>query len=369
MSRTAITPELQSRTRVSERLGVRYPIIQGPFGHGFSSARLVAAVNQAGGLGSFGLAGIAPEQILAIGTEIRSLTDGPFALNLWLPVAGHQLPPGRGAFERTVRRLAPLYDEVGAEPPRWEDLAADPEPSFAAQVEALLAVRPPVVSFVFGIPPAGLLRELRGLGVTTLAAATNVVEGRALEAAGVDIIVASGSDAGGHRYAFLRPEAHSLTTSALVRQLAGQLSAPIVAAGGIVDNRSAASVMLLGAEGVQVGTAFLATDESAASEAYKAALVAPVERSTVLTTAFTGRAARALANRIVREIDAHPEDILPYPWQYVATRPIRVAAGLTGKEEWMSVWAGQNVPLVERGPAAELMTRLVNHTALRSGDA
>lgn len=362
---------LESRptTRVSERLGVRHPIIQGPFGHGFSSAKLVAAVNRAGGLGSFGLAGAPPEQILEIGSGIRSLTDGPFALNLWLPVGGHPLPPDRGVFERTVRRLAPLYEEVGGDPPRWDDLAAEHEPSFDAQVEALLAVRPPAVSFVFGVPPAGLLRELRRLGITTLAAATNVVEGRALEAAGIDIIVASGSDAGGHRYAFLRPETHSLTTSALVRQLAGQVSAPIVAAGGIVDHRSVASAMLLGAEGVQVGTAFLATHESGASEAYKAALVAPVERSTVLTTAFTGRAARALANRIVREIDAHPENILPYPWQYVATRPIREAAGLAGNVECMSLWAGQNVPLVERRPVAELMTRLVDHTVFRREDA
>ncbi|HSQ32765.1 MAG TPA: nitronate monooxygenase [Gemmatimonadaceae bacterium] len=369
MSRIAFTPDPRSTTRVSERLGLRYPIIQGPFGHGFSSAKLIAAVNQAGGLGSFGLAGIAPERIFEIGTEIRSLTSGPFALNLWLPVGGHPLPPDRGAFERAVRRLTPLYHEVGADPPRWDDLAAHPEPSFEAQVEALLAVRPPIVSFVFGVPPAGLLRELRRLGIATLAAATNVVEGRALEAAGIDVIVASGSDAGGHRYAFLRPETHSLTTSALVRQLAGQVSAPIIAAGGIVDSRSVASAMLLGAEGVQVGTGFLATHESGASDAYKAALVAPVERSTVLTTAFTGRAARALANRIVREIDAHPENILPYPWQYVATRPIRVAAALAGNVEFMSLWAGQNVPLVERQSAAELMTRLIGHTVLRSEDA
>jgi nitronate monooxygenase len=352
---------------VSERLGLRYPVVQGPFGHGMSSAKLVAAVNHAGGLGSFGLAGFMPEKILEIGAEIRSLTDGPFALNLWVPLADEQpIAVDRGAFERTVRRLGPLYAEVGALPPVWEELTTDFEPAFDAQAEAMLAVRPPVASFVFGVPPAPLLRELRRRGTATLGTATNVVEGKALDAAGIDIIVASGSDAGGHRAAFLRPAAESLTTSALVQQLAGQVSVPIVAAGGIVDNHSVAAAMLLGAEGVQVGTAFLATHESGAPEAYKAALVAPVERSTVLTTGFTGRAARALANHVVREIAAHQEDILPYPWQHFATRPIRMAAGLEGRSDWMSLWAGQNVPLVARRSAAELMALLGDNASVRS---
>jgi nitronate monooxygenase len=317
---------------------MKHPIIQGPFGNGLSSVELVAAVNKAGGLGSFGLAGFTPDRILDVASRIRALTDAPFALNLWVPLAGESVPT-------------------------WEDVEKNPPPSFDAQVEALLEARPPVASFVFGIPPAPLVRELRRLDITTIGTATNVVEGEALDAAELDVIVASGSEAGGHRSSFLRSPAESLTTSALVRQLAGRLKAPVVAAGGIVDDRTTAAAMLLGAEGVQVGTAFLATHESGAPEAHKAALVAPGERSTVLTTAFTGRAARALVNGFVREIGAHEEDILPFPWQHLVTRPLRLAATAQGRPEWMSLWASQNVPLVARRPAAELMEMLVNDDA------
>ena len=350
--------------RVSQRLGIRHPIIQGPFGNGLSSAELVAAVNNAGGLGSFGLAGFAPDAILEIGRKIRALTNGPFALNLWVPLPGQEETAlERAAFERAVARLAPLFADVGEPVPSWEDVAKNPLPSFDAQAQALLEVRPPVASFVFGVPPAALLRELRRLGIATIGTATNVVEGEALDASKMDLIVASGVEAGGHRASFLRSAEESLTTSVLVRQLSGRVSAPVIAAGGIVDGRTVAAAMLLGAEGAQVGTAFLATNESGAPEAHKAALVASGERSTVLTSAFTGRAARSLVNRFAREVGAQDADILPFPWQHLLTRPLRLAATRQQNTEWMSLWAGQNVPLVTRRSAAELMDLLVNENS------
>ena len=350
-------------TRVTERLGLRYPIIQGPFGNGLSRAALVAAVTNAGGLGSFGLEGFEPAQFAGVSAEIRALTSGPFALNLWVPLKGEgSTPPGRAAFDRAVRRLDPIYVELGMLAPRWEQIAAIARPSFEERVEALIAVNPPVASFMYGIPPEPVLRELRARGSVVIGTATNVAEGIALERAGIDLVVASGSDAGGHRSSFLRPAEQSLTTSALVLQLAVVLNVPVIAAGGIVNGRSTAAALMLGAEAVQVGTAFLASNESGAPDAHKAALIAYDERSTVLTTAFTGRHSRGFVNQFVDEIGAVEEDILPYPWQYLLTRPIRAAAGQQGKTDWMSLWAGQNAPLVTRRSAAEVMRFLVEDT-------
>jgi len=347
-------------TRVSERLSIRHPIIQGPFGNGLSSAELVAAVNRAGGLGSFGLAGFTADGIVDVAKKIRALTDAPFALNIWVPLSGEEETRlDLSAFERALRRLAPLYADVGASLPTFEEIERSRPPSFVEQSRALLQVRPPVASFVFGIPPAPFLRELKDAGITTIGTATNAAEGEALDAAGLDLIVASGMEAGGHRSSFLKSPAESLSTSALVRQLSGRVAAPVIAGGGIVDARTVAAAMILGAEGVQVGTAFLATHESGAPEAHKAALVAPGERSTVLTTAFTGRAARSLVNGFAREIGAHADDVLPFPWQHVLTRPLRAAATAQGRAELMSLWAGQNTPLVARRSAAELMALLV----------
>lgn len=356
-----------SATRVASTLDIRYPIIQGPFGNGLSSVGLVAAVNNAGGLGSFGLAGFEPERYAEIGASIRALTSAPFALNLWVPhYVEKEQRIDRAMFERAIRHLAPVYADLGAPLPTWEEIDVPPMPSFDVMAEALLQVGPPVASFIYGVPSGSLLLELRRRGIVSMGTATNVMEGEALDAANVDVIIASGSDAGGHRSSFLRSAAESLTTSALVQQLAARTNAPVVAAGGIVDGRGMASAMMLGAEGVQIGTAFLATHESAAPEAHKTAMTAPGQRSTILTTVFSGRPARALVNRFVQEIGMHEQDMLPYPWQHLMTQPLRLAAAAQGRTEWMSLWSGQNVPLVARKPAATLMQELVADVAARS---
>jgi nitronate monooxygenase len=189
--------------------------------------------------------------------------------------------------------------------------------------------------------------------------ATNVAEAVALDAAGVDVIVASGIEAGGHRASFLRPVAEALAVSALVPQVVDRVRVPVVAAGGIADGRGAVAAMVLGAQGVQVGTAFLASPESGASPPHKKALVEGTERSTMLTRAYTGRYARGLVNQGMRDLLRH-EPVLPsYPWQGRMMAPLTRAAAKAGNPELMALWAGQNVPLVSLRPAAELMAFLV----------
>lgn len=341
------------------RLGLRHPVVQGPFGGGLSTPELVAAVTGAGGLGSFGLEGFTPARIAESAAAVRARTAGPFNLNLWVPLPGDDaLRLDRTAFDRAVLRLAPIYADLGLDAPRFEEVEANPVPSFAEQVEAVLAAKPAVASFIFGVPPEPMLHALRARGIVTIGTATNLVEGEALAAAGIDAIVASGAEAGGHRAAFLRGTEASLTVSALVPQLADRVGVPVIAAGGIADARGVRAAFALGASAVQVGTGFLASHESGAAEAHKAALVAEGERATILTTAFTGRHARGLVNRFVREAAAHPDDVLPFPWQYLLTRPIRQAAAAAGRSEWMSLWAGQNVTLVRRRGAAEVIDAL-----------
>ncbi len=347
-------------TPFTERVGIRYPIVQGPFGGGRSSVELAAAVTTAGGLGSFGAVDLEPDGIAEVAAGIRRLTAGPFALNLWVPLdPALDPPPSSAQYAGAVALLRPHYDELGVEPPPFDEVVAGFARKFERQVAAVLAARPAVFSFIFGIPPDEVLRECRRLGIVTFGTATNVVEAEALAAADVDVIVASGVEAGGHRSSFLRPVAEGLALSALVPQVADRVDRPVVAVGGIADGRGAVAAFVLGAAGVQVGTAFLATPESAASPTHKAALVAPGERSTMLTRAFTGRYARGLVNRYVRAMVPHERALPAYPWQGRMLAPLSQAAARAGVADLMALWAGQNVPLVALRPAAEVMRFLV----------
>jgi nitronate monooxygenase len=227
----------------------------------------------------------------------------------------------------------------------------------------VLEARPPVLSFVFGIPSREILRALRQRAIRTIGAATTVDEARALEEAGVDLIVASGSDAGGHRPSFLGSAEKSLTgTFALIPQVVDAVDTPIVAAGGIGDGRGIVAALVLGAEGAQLGTVFLATDESGASEAHKAELVSESARFTALTRVFSGRLARGIRNRFIEEMSSHETELPPYPIQNWFTRSIRGAADRAGRAEYLPLWAGQSAALGQRRPAAVTFAALVEGT-------
>ena len=350
-----------NQTRVSDRLGIRYPIIQGPFGGGLSTIQLTAVVSNAGGLGSFGAHHLSPVQIKETVAAIRRHTTRPFAVNLWIPLPGEaELRLSPSEFASNVRRLRPCYDAFGLPEPEFQETF---QQRFEDQIDALLEARPPVFSFVFGIPSREILSALRQRAIKTIGAATTVDEACALEEAGVDLIVASGSDAGGHRPSFLESAERSLTgTFALVPQVADAVRTPIIAAGGIGDGRGIIAAFVLGAEAAQLGTVFLATHESGASEAHKAELVSKPPRSTALTRVFSGRMARGIRNRFIEEMTLHETDMPPYPIQNWFTQPIRRAAAEAGRADYQSLWAGQAAALSQRRPAAEAFAALVEGT-------
>jgi nitronate monooxygenase len=219
-----------------------------------------------------------------------------------------------------------------------------------------------IFSFAFGIPPREVMAELKQRAVLTLGTATTVDEARALEDAGVDAVVAQGSEAGGHRSTFLGAfEAGMIGTMALVPQVVDAVRVPVVASGGIMDGRGIAAAMALGASGVQLGTAFLATDEAGTSAPYRARLRASAEDATEITRVYSGRPARGIRTAFMAEAAGVP--IPPFPLQNALTRPLRAAAAREGNAEALSLWAGQGLRLLRTGPAAALARELLEETA------
>ncbi len=341
-------------SRVTELLGIRHPVLLGAFG-GLSSVELTAAVSEFGGLGQYGLYGYGPDRIRDTVAALRAATDRPFGLNLWLPT-GDEVTPDAVDIAAVTGPLAALYGELGIEPP------APPAaflPPFADQLDAVLEARPAVLSLVFGVPDAATVAAARERGIRVVGTATTVAEGRALAAGGVDAIVASGAEAAGHRTSFLRPAEDSLVgTMALVPQLVDAVDVPVIAAGGIADRRGVAAALALGAEGVLVGTAFLATRQSAAPEAHRRRIREASDDGTVLTRAMSGRLARGIPNRAVREIEAGAR-IAPFPAQNWATGVFRAEAGRRDEGELLSLWAGQAAGLARSTEASEVFAELI----------
>ncbi len=346
---------------VTRRLNLRYPIVQGPFGGGLSSVDLLVAVSEAGGLGSFGVHHLAPQQIRDLDASIRARTRQPYALNLWVSNSD----PGGDAlsaqhFEAGIARFRPYYDELGIAPPPAPHRYGE---SFDEQIEALLDARPPVFSFVFGIPSADILEQCRRRGIVTIGTVTTIDEAVAMDDAGVDAIVATGFEAGGHRVSFLRSAEDSLTgTFALIPQIVDRVRVPVIAAGGIADGRGIAAAMMLGAQGVQIGTAFLACEESNASAIHRAALFSDQAKYTALTRAFSGRLARGIRNRYLEDMATRSAELLPYPIQSWFTGSFKPAAIAQGRSDLISLWAGQAAPLLKHHRAAELFDGLLRET-------
>jgi nitronate monooxygenase len=330
--------------RLTQLLGIDDPIVLGPFG-GLSSVELTAAVSELGGLGSFGLYGYDADRIAATAAEIRAFTDGPFNLNVWLPLtdAPTDAPLAPGGFEASVDALRPFFDEVGLPVP--EEPPAAYLPSFDEQWDAVLDARPAVASFVFGVPPEHVVESARARGIRLIGTATSVDEAVALDAGGIDAIVATGLEAGGHRVSFLRqPEQSLIGSISLIPQVVDAVSVPVIAAGGIADRRGVAAALALGAAGVQVGTAFLRTAQSATTDAHRQAITSTPAHETVLTRAMSGRLARGARNRVLREIEEGGV-IAPFPVQNWLTGKFRAEAVREGRGELQSLWMGQSAQL------------------------
>jgi nitronate monooxygenase len=331
---------------------------------GGDTPALVAAVSDAGGFGSIGATYLTPQQIVEISAAVRAKTNRPFGINLFVPDAPL---PGPIDAQTAVSRVAPFFEELGLATP---EAPSPPARDFDAQLDAVIEGGAALFSFTFGMLPAAARQKLKARGVIVAGTATTVDEAIQLERAGIDIVVAQGSEAGGHRGTFAGPvddglfEAGMIGTLALVPQIVDAVRLPVVASGGIMDGRGIAAVLALGASAAQLGTAFLTCDEAGVSDAYKQAILEAHEDQTRITRAFSGRPARGIVNRFMTEVEApwwrDRLTILPFPLQNALTRPLRTAAGKEGRAEFLSLWAGQGVRMARRQSAADLMTRLVS---------
>ncbi len=327
-----------------------------------SSQRLTAAVSNYGGLGSFGAHGLQPEAIRKVIREIKELTSKPFAMNLWVSMEDEgAVTSTEEAFQRSLAPLAKHIESVGGVLPSYHPY----EPiRFEDQVQVLLDEGIPAFSFICGIPSKSILDEFRHKGVALIGTATTPDEAIALEQAGVDVIVASGFEAGGHRGSFLQPSEDSLTgTMALVPQVVDAVSLPVVAAGGIGDARGILAALVLGADGVQMGTAFLACDESGANAHHRKALLSGQAKQTALTRGFTGRLARGIKNRLLDELNQKGTEILPYPLQRMLVRHLSIPAEKAGRPEFLPLWAGQSANLSRCADVQALLDTLVNEVS------
>lgn len=336
-----------------ERLGLRVPVVQAPMAGGVSTPQLAAAVSEAGGLGSLGAAYLTPGQIGEAGAAVRARTGRPFGVNLFVPGAVPDLTAE--AVAAACAELAPLHAELGLPPPA---LLARVREDFGAQLQAALEVRPAVFSFAFGRLGEAELAALQRGGTLVIGTATSVPEARLLAADGVDAVVAQGSAAGGHRGGWLGGDGgasdEEADTLALTRAVAAAVRVPVIAAGGLMDAAQVRAALNARASLVQCGTAFLRASEADTPAPYRAALAAARAGDTALTRAFSGRAARGLANRVTAEV-RRP---LPYPYQNALTRDLRSAATRAGRAEFLSLWAGEGAHRGRDGTAAEILAAL-----------
>lgn len=333
-------------------LGVDHPLILAPMAGGTGSPELVAAVSNAGGLGSWGAAYSTPQQIIDTARQIRSLTGKPFALNLF---AGGYEPERQVDPAPMLEVVAQVHARLGIAAPV---LPPNPTSPFDAQLAAVIEAKPAVFSFTFGNPGADALARLNRAGIYTCGTATTVREGRALAEAGVNSVVVQGEEAGAHRGTFLDTVENSMVpTLALTRSLAADLSIPVIASGGLMDGRDIVRAFEAGAEAVQLGTAFLLCPESGAPAPYKQALREAKSDTTVITRVYSGRAARGLNNAFIEMTKGLP--ILPFRQQNDLTRPMRTEAGKKGEAGYISLWAGRGLTRLREMPAAELVKTLV----------
>lgn len=351
--------------RLIELLEIEHPIIQAPMA-GAQGAALASAVTRAGGLGSLPCALLTADEAQHELETIREATRGPLNVNFFC----HTPPAANPQREANWRRLlAPYYREFGIDPDRVAGGAMQ-KPFDAAWCERLVEWRPAVASFHFGLPEARLVERLKQAGILVLSSATTVDEARWLEAHGADVIVAQGVEAGGHRGMFLTDDiAAQPGLFALLPQVVDAVQVPVIAAGAIADGRSIAAAIALGAAGVQIGTAYLFCPEAAISEVYRAALRRARAHDTVVTNVLTGRPARGIVNRAIRELGPLCRDVPQFPLTTATFQALRSAAEAAGSGDFSRLWAGQAVGLGREIDAGALTRLLARETMDQLGAA
>lgn len=343
-------------TRLTERLALDCPVIQAPMA-GVSTPELAAAVSNAGALGSIAIGHIDAETARRDIRRTRALTGRAFNINVFC----HEPAPSDKMREQAwIEHLRPRFAEFGAAPPERLDEIYQSFLTDDAKLDVLLDERPAVVSFHFGLPGRERIEALKAAGIVLVATATSPGEGQAAQAAGVDLVVAQGWEAGGHRGVFDPADDQRFGTLALTRLLATQLDMPVIAAGGIMDGAGIAAALTLGAAGAQLGTAFVPCPESAADATYRTALAGAPAGRTRVSAAISGRPARGIENAFMRQADETA--VAVYPRAYDLGKALNAAARAHGDHGYGAWWAGQGAPLGRALPAADLVGLLVSET-------
>ncbi|GGP08243.1 NAD(P)H-dependent flavin oxidoreductase [Oceanobacillus neutriphilus] len=345
-----------NQNTLTEKIGICYPIIQAGMAGGITTPELVAAVSNAGGLGTLGAGYLSPEQTRENIQKIKQLTDKPFAVNLFTP----EIPEVKDAeIAQANEWLLPFREELHiTEAPKVKEIQTA---AFEQQIQITIEEHVPVCSFTFGIPSEDFLQRLKENHIIVIGTATTVSEAKANEDSGMDMVVMQGSEAGGHRGTFLGSfEDAMIGTMALIPQAADQVNIPLIAAGGISDGRGVLASFILGAQGAQMGTAFLSCLESGANTQHKQAVLNIEENQLAITSAFSGKPARGIRNDFIKKMKKHEKHLPPYPIQNSLTKQIRSEAGKQNRTEWMSLWCGQNPRSCKSQSADELIASIVS---------
>ena len=355
-------PGIKRAETFCERLGIRTPILLAPMA-GATAPSLSIAVANAGGLGSCAVLLMQPEEIMSWSREVRSNSNGAFQLNVWIP----DPPPIRDADHETKIRefLATWGPEV---PKEAGDLVP---PDFESQLDAMLEVGPPIISSIMGLYPPQFVEKLKSRGIAWFASVTTVSEAKAAEAAGADVVVAQGSESGGHRGSFSADDAIAKQVGlfSLLPAVVDAVKVPVVATGGIADARGVAAALVLGATAVQIGTGFLRCPEAKIHPAWADAIGRTAPEDTMVSRVFSGRAGRSIATRYALAATAKsaPEPA-PYPVQRGLSSVMRTEAGKSGDIDRMQAWAGQSAGLAKAIPAGEVLNGLWDGARALLGD-
>jgi nitronate monooxygenase len=340
-------------TKITQLLKISLPIVQAPMAGGIATPALVAAVSNAGGLGSLGCGYNTPDEMRLAIREVKKLTDKPFAVNLFISEVAHasddQLERARKAVSESCKELNVKISPVHA----------PYAPSSDEQMQVVIDEKIPVLSFTFGILSEKWLKEFKANNVVLIGTATSLAEAKIFEEKGIDIIAAQGSEAGGHRGTFIGKAKDSLfDIASLTKTIIYNIKIPVLASGGIMNAEGVVAALASGASGVQMGTAFIASPESGASDAFKELLLKSEFDDTVLTRAFSGKYARGIKNKFMTRMEKQEQDILHYPIQNALTSGMRKAAANQNNTDFMSLWAGQHAYLSTGMPAGEFVQEI-----------
>lgn len=340
-----------NRNKLTQKLGITYPMIQAGMAGGVTTPDLVAAVSNAGGLGTLGAGYLDPEQMRQSIKKVKQHTDQPFGVNVFIP----EIPDvSEQEIEQANEWLRPFREELQLEKPEVKMPSAS---LFDKQMEVIIEEQVPVCSFTFGVPKKEWIHRLKKEGRTAIGTATTVNEAIINEEAGMDMVVMQGSEAGGHRGTFSGSFANAMVgTMALVPQAVDHVHIPVIAAGGIMDGRGVLAALTLGAQAVQMGTAFVTSLESGGKPQQIEAILNSNEEQPLITSVFSGKPARGIQNEFMKRMAPFEKELPGYPVQNILTKAIRNEAAKQNRPEWVHLWSGQSPRLSKRKSAAELVS-------------